>query len=49
VKQAVATSMVGLVSTGPLSKATTTFLPIFSNSVMRLADWYKATWSQLTE
>jgi len=39
----VATSMVGLVSTGPLFAATTTFLQIFTNLVARPADWLAAT------
>jgi len=47
--RAVATSRVGLVSTGPLFEATTAFLPIFMNSAMRPADQLAATWPQLTE
>ena len=47
--RAVATSMVGPVSTGPLFEATTIFLPIFTNLVAHPADWLAATWPQLTE
>ena len=36
--KAVATSTVGLVSTGPLFETTPTFLPIFSNLVAHPAD-----------
>ena len=39
----------GRVSTGPLFEATTTFLPIFLNSVARPADQLAATWPQLTD
>ena len=46
--RAVATSMIDLVSTGPLFKATTTFLTIFTNSEARPADWLTAMWPQLT-
>ena len=41
--------MVGPVSTGPLFNATTTFLPIFTNSAVHPADRLTATWPQLTE
>ena len=41
--------MVCLVSTRPLFKATTTFLPIFMNLAVHPADWLAATWPQLTE
>jgi len=44
IHRAVATSMVGRVSTGPLFDATTTFLP----TAVRLADQLAATWPQLT-
>lgn len=46
---AVATSMVGQVSSRPLFEATATFLPIFTNSVAHLADWLAATGPQLID
>ena len=49
VTRAVATGTVGLVSTGPFFEATTTFLPIFTNSVARPADRLAAMQPQLTE